>query len=158
MVVEADESDGSFTKLPSTNIIITNIDAEHLDHYGSFRNLKEAFKQFINNIPFYGMAIVFLITLLYKVFYLKLRIKELLLMALALRLIIKLKILKIIMEKLFTLEVSPRAHTPTKSINGIISNIPGIHNVQNVLAASAMAIEMGIKSEFIKTALENFKV
>ena len=58
MVVEADESDGSFTKLPSTNVIITNIDAEHLDYYGNFRNLKEAFKQFINNIPFYGMAIV----------------------------------------------------------------------------------------------------
>ena len=58
MVVEADESDGSFTKLPSTNIIITNIDKEHLDYYGSFKELKEAFKQFINNIPFYGMAIV----------------------------------------------------------------------------------------------------
>ena len=57
----------------------------------------------------------------------------------------------------FTLEVSPRAHTPAKNINGIISNIPGIHNVQNVLAASAMAIEMGIKSEFIKTALERFQ-
>ena len=58
MVVEADESDGSFIRLPSTNVIVTNIDPEHLDYYGKFENLKEAFKQFINNIPFYGLAIV----------------------------------------------------------------------------------------------------
>ena len=58
MVVEADESDGSFVRLPSTNVIVTNIDPEHLDHYKNFQNLKEAFKQFINNIPFYGLAVV----------------------------------------------------------------------------------------------------
>ena len=61
------------------------------------------------------------------------------------------------MEKLFYFEISPRVHSPTKTINGIISNIPGIHNVQNVLATCAMAIEMGIKSEFIKIALEKFE-
>ena len=58
MVVEADESDGSFLKLPSTNVIVTNIDAEHLDFYKNFKELKEAFKKFINNIPFYGVAII----------------------------------------------------------------------------------------------------
>ena len=58
MVVEADESDGSFLKLPSTNVIVTNIDAEHLDYYKSYEELKSAFKKFINNIPFYGLAII----------------------------------------------------------------------------------------------------
>ena len=58
MVVEADESDGSFLKLPATFVIVTNIDAEHLDFYKSFKELKNAFKSFINNIPFYGTAII----------------------------------------------------------------------------------------------------
>ena len=57
MVVEADESDGTFTKLPATVAIITNIDPEHLDHYNSFGELKHAFDKFVSNIPFYGVAI-----------------------------------------------------------------------------------------------------
>ena len=57
MVVEADESDGSFNKLPVTVAIVTNIDKEHLDFYGSFLNLKRAFERFISSVPFYGVAI-----------------------------------------------------------------------------------------------------
>ena len=57
MVVEADESDGTFTKLPATVAIITNIDPEHLDHYNSFDELKHSFDKFVSNIPFYGVAI-----------------------------------------------------------------------------------------------------
>ena len=56
MVAEADESDGTFLKLPATIAIVTNIDPEHLDHYGSFDALKEAFAAFVSNIPFYGVA------------------------------------------------------------------------------------------------------
>ncbi|MBT6033450.1 MAG: UDP-N-acetylmuramate--L-alanine ligase, partial [Kordiimonadaceae bacterium] len=56
MVVEADESDGTFIKLPSTVAIVTNIDPEHLDFYGDFENAKEAFKIFVENIPFYGFT------------------------------------------------------------------------------------------------------
>ena len=158
MVVEADESDGSFTKLPSTNIIITNIDAEHLDHYGSFRSLKEAFKQFINNIPFYGMAIVCLDNPTIQSILSEIEDKRIITYGISPQADYKAKNIENNNGKtVFTLEISPRVHAPTKSINGIISNIPGIHNVQNVLAASAMAIEMGISSEFIKTALEKFQ-
>ena len=57
MVVEADESDGSFNKLPATVAIVTNIDKEHLDYYSSFLNLKRAFERFISSVPFYGVAI-----------------------------------------------------------------------------------------------------
>ena len=57
MVVEADESDGTFSKLPATVAIVTNIDREHLDHYDSFEDLKHSFDNFISNIPFYGVAI-----------------------------------------------------------------------------------------------------
>lgn len=57
MVVEADESDGTFLKLPATIAVVTNIDAEHMDHYGSFDALRTAFTSFVNNIPFYGFTV-----------------------------------------------------------------------------------------------------
>ncbi len=57
MVVEADESDGSFNRLPATVAVVTNIDPEHLEHYGSFDALREAFRTFVSNIPFYGTAV-----------------------------------------------------------------------------------------------------
>lgn len=58
MVVEADESDGTFTKLPATVAVVTNIDPEHLDHYGDYDSIKAAFRQFVENIPFYGFAVM----------------------------------------------------------------------------------------------------
>ena len=58
MVVEADESDGSFLRLDGTIAVVTNIDPEHLDHYGSFDAVKEAFVEFIENVPFYGAAVL----------------------------------------------------------------------------------------------------
>ena len=58
MIVEADESDGTFIKIPSSIAVVTNIDPEHLDHYGSFDNLRAAFKQFLDTIPFYGFGVM----------------------------------------------------------------------------------------------------
>ena len=58
IVAEADESDGTFTKLPATIAVVTNIDAEHLDHYGTYDNIKAAFRRFIDNLPFYGFAVL----------------------------------------------------------------------------------------------------
>jgi UDP-N-acetylmuramate--alanine ligase len=59
MVVEADESDGSFVRLPATVAVLTNIDPEHMEHYGSFDALRAAFEQFVENLPFYGFAALF---------------------------------------------------------------------------------------------------
>src|SRR5947199_643806 len=58
MVVEADESDGSFLRLDGTIAVVTNIDPEHLDHYGSFEKVKDAFVEFVENVPFYGAALL----------------------------------------------------------------------------------------------------
>ena len=58
MVVESDESDGSFLRLPATIAVVTNVDPEHLDHYGTFDALREAFVRFVENIPFYGFAVL----------------------------------------------------------------------------------------------------
>jgi UDP-N-acetylmuramate--alanine ligase len=56
--VESDESEGSFTRLPASIVVITNIDPEHIEHYGDFESLRWAFQQFIENIPFYGYAVL----------------------------------------------------------------------------------------------------
>jgi UDP-N-acetylmuramate--alanine ligase len=58
MVVEADESDGTFLKLPADVAVVTNIDPEHLDHYGNFDAVREAFRQFVENVPFYGFGVM----------------------------------------------------------------------------------------------------
>src|SRR6202035_5228124 len=58
MVVESDESDGSFLRLPATIAVVTNIDPEHLDHYGTFDAVRSAFVRFVGNIPFYGFAVL----------------------------------------------------------------------------------------------------
>ena len=58
MVVEADESDGTFLKLPADIAVVTNIDPEHLDHYGTFDHVREAFRQFVENVPFYGFGVM----------------------------------------------------------------------------------------------------
>ncbi len=58
MVVEADESDGTFLRLPAEIAVVTNIDPEHLDHYGTFDKVREAFRQFVENVPFYGFGVM----------------------------------------------------------------------------------------------------
>ena len=58
MVVEADEIDGTFVQLPADVVIVTNIDPEHLDHYGTFDRVRDAFRQFVENVPFYGFAVM----------------------------------------------------------------------------------------------------
>jgi UDP-N-acetylmuramate--alanine ligase len=57
MVVEADESDGTFNRLPATIAVVTNVDPEHMEHWGSFDNLRQGFFEFVHNIPFYGLAV-----------------------------------------------------------------------------------------------------
>src|SRR5260370_41480114 len=58
MVVEADESDGTFLKLPADVAIVTNVDPEHLDHFKTFEAVQEAFRAFVENVPFYGFAVM----------------------------------------------------------------------------------------------------
>jgi len=58
MVVEADESDGTFLKLPANIAVVTNVDPEHLDHFGTFDEVKKAFRSFVENVPFYGFAVM----------------------------------------------------------------------------------------------------
>ena len=158
MVVEADESDGSFLKLPSTNVIVTNIDAEHLDYYKSYKDLKIAFKKFINNIPFYGLAVICIDNSTIQSIISEIEDKKIVTYGLSPQADFRAK--NIIFKDgktFFSLEISPKKDSPAKIINNMVSNIPGIHNVQNVLAVCAMASELGVPLNIIKLALDEFE-
>ena len=154
MVVEADESDGTFNKLPATIAIITNIDPEHLDHYGDFDTLRGAFDTFVSNIPFYGLAVACIDHP--EVQALVGRITD---------------------RRVATYGFNPQADVQGKNltfsdggadfdvalnaegqtIKGLRLPMTGDHNVSNALAAIAVARHLGIPKEAIRKALGAFE-
>lgn len=150
LVAEADESDGSFLKLSPTIAVVTNIDKEHLDHYGSMDELRKAFISFINKIPFYGLSVLCLDDP---------HIRE---------------IIPGIEKRYLSYGLSSGANLTARGVHleGLGSRfevlsegkslgffeltMPGIHNVSNSLAAIAVGIELGIDIETIKDALKEF--
>ena len=158
MVVEADESDGSFLKLPATYVIVTNIDAEHIDFYKSFKELKNAFKTFINNIPFYGTAIICIDNPTIQSTISETEDKKIITYGLSPQ--ADFRATNIVFKDsktFFTLEISPKKDSSAKKIENMVSNIPGIHNVQNILAVCSMSVVLGIDLEVIKLALSSFQ-
>ena len=154
MVVEADESDGTFVKLPATIAIVTNIDPEHMEHYGTFDALRAAFDTFVHNIPFYGVAVC--CTDHPEVQALVGRISD-----------------RRIITYGFNAQADVRAtnlayrdgvahfdvELPNEDagITGVSLPMPGDHNVLNALSAIAVARHLGMKGAEIRTALANFK-
>ncbi len=158
MIVEADESDGSFLKLPSTNVIVTNIDAEHLDYYNSFKELKNAFKKFINNIPFYGSAIICIDNPTIQSIISEVDDRRIITYGLSPQADFRATNVTFKDSKtFFSLEIGPKKDAPAKKIENMVSVIPGIHNVQNILAACAISVEVGIDLNIMKAALNDFE-
>lgn len=158
MTVEADESDGSFLRLPSTIVVVTNIDPEHLDYYGSYKRLKEAFKSFIENIPFYGFAVMCADDSAIQNLMTEITERRIITYGFSHQADIRAVNLEITEHGTkFNLEVSPRIDAPMNIIEGLYSTIPGRHNVQNVLAACAISLELGISSDNMKKALKEFQ-
>jgi len=156
MVVEADESDGSFLRLDGTIAVVTNIDPEHLDHYGSFDAVKSAFVEFIENVPFYGAAVLCLDHPEVQAVIGKVRDRRVITYGFSAQ-----------------ADVRGEAVTPhpggnrfdavlrardgsSRRIEGIDLPMPGRHNVQNALAAVAVAVEMGVADEVIRTGFAKF--
>ena len=157
MVLEADESDGTFTKLSPTAAIVTNIDPEHMEHYGTMENLRAAFDTFVENIPFYGFAV--LCTDHPEV------------QALASRIVDRRRI-----TYGFNRQADVRAVNLTTDLNGAHFDIAlrrpgsatprmikgatlpmaGDHNVQNALAAVTVALELGANDDQILAGLSGF--
>ncbi|MEZ5770281.1 MAG: UDP-N-acetylmuramate--L-alanine ligase [Defluviimonas denitrificans] len=153
MVVEADESDGSFNRLPATIAIVTNIDPEHMEHWGTIENLRKGFYDFVTNIPFYGLAVC--CTDHPEVQALVGRITD-----------------RRVVTFGFNTQADVRAVNLTYTggvahfdivlaaedqvIEGCALPMPGDHNVSNALAAVAVARHLGMKKDEIRDALANF--
>ncbi len=158
MVVEADESDGSFVKLPATIAVVTNIDPEHLDHYGSFDAVRAAFESFVENIPFYGFAVLCIDHP--EVQALIGRISDRKIITYGFSPQADVRGLNAEPESggmRFDALVADRAGGEPRAIEGLRLPMHGTHNVQNALAAVALAHEMGIDERVLRRALVEFE-
>ena len=158
MVVEADESDGTFVKLPATAAVVTNIDPEHLDHYGSFDAVRAAFLQFVENIPFYGFAALCLDHPEVQSLSAKVQDRRIVTYGFNRQADVQGVIWEIKPEGA-RFDVEYRAHrgaAPVRFTNLFLPMV-GEHNVQNALAAIAIALRLGISGDAIRKGLAGFE-
>ncbi|MCK0129012.1 UDP-N-acetylmuramate--L-alanine ligase [Erythrobacter sp. F6033] len=156
MVVEADESDGSFLRLDGTIAVVTNIDPEHLDHYGDFDGVKKAFVEFIHNVPFYGAAILCVDHPEVQAVIGNVRDRKVVTYGFSLQAdICGVNVRPNEGGNTFDVIVRQRGEEDRR-IEGVHLPMPGRHNVQNALAAIAVAIEMGCADEVIKNGFGSF--
>ena len=157
MVVEADESDGSFLRLKSTVAVITNIDPEHLDHWGDFEAVKKGFCDFVENIPFYGFAAVCLDHP--EVQALTARVTNRRLVTYGTNPQAEVRGLTIVMAPdgaRFDVVINARGAEPVR-LERLHLPMTGRHNVLNALAAIAVAHELGVSADAIGTGLAGFE-
>ncbi len=156
MVIEADESDGSFLRLDGTIAVVTNIDPEHLDHYGDFDGVKRAFVEFIHNVPFYGAAILCVDHPEVQAVIGQVRDRKVVTYGFSLQAdICGVNIRPHEGGNLFDVIIRQRGEEDRR-IEGVNLPMPGRHNVQNALAAIAVAIEMGCPDEVIRDGFGSF--
>ncbi|RZF64563.1 UDP-N-acetylmuramate--L-alanine ligase [Sphingomonas populi] len=156
MVVEADESDGSFLRLDGTIAVVTNIDPEHLDHYGSFDRVKDAFVEFVENVPFYGAALLCLDHPEVQGILPRVRDRRIVTYGFSTQADVRgVNVVPIPGGNRFETIVRQRDGT-TRSIEGIELPMPGRHNVQNALAAIGVALELGIDDATIQQGFAKF--
>jgi UDP-N-acetylmuramate--alanine ligase len=155
-VIEADESDGSFLRLDGTIAVVTNIDPEHLEHYGSFDAVKDAFVEFVENVPFYGLAVMCVDHP--EVQSILSRIRD--------RRIVTYGFSALADVRADNVEAIPGGSKfdalilgkdgERRTIEGVQVSMPGRHNVQNALAAIAVALELGLSDEAIASGFDKF--
>ncbi len=157
MVVEADESDGTFTKLPSTIAVVTNIDPEHMEFYKTEDTLHDAFETFIENIPFYGFAALCIDHPTVQSLIGKIEDRRIITYGSNSQADVRLLDMKVDEgQSLFDVAITKRQGGEQRLIEGIRLPMLGHHNVMNTLAAVAVADEMGIGEDAIKRGLANF--
>ncbi len=156
MVVEADESDGSFLRLDGTIAVVTNIDPEHLDHYGSFDAVKDAFVEFVQNVPFYGAAILCLDHPEVQAILPRVKDRRIVTYGFSAQADIRGdNVVSIPGGNRFDVTVRERDGS-TRQISGIEMPMPGRHNVQNAIAAIAVGLQMGMQDSDIITGFAKF--
>jgi len=155
-VIESDESDGSFLKLPITYSIVTNIDKEHLDFYGNFDKLKKSFCTFIEKTPSFGKSLICIDNNNLKYLLSKCKTNNFLTYGFDKNSNYQITNLKKkVNHSIFDLRLKFSSSKITK-INNIVVNLIGDHNITNATASIAIALNLGIKTSKIKKALKNF--
>ncbi|MCW1920096.1 UDP-N-acetylmuramate--L-alanine ligase [Rhodobacter sp. KR11] len=154
MVVEADESDGSFNRLPATIAIVTNIDPEHMEHWHTFEALRKGFFDFVSNVPFYGLAVC--CTDHPEVQALVGRVTDRRVVTFGFNAQADVRAVNLHYEGGRPVYDVLLQHEGGARIEGVVLPMPGDHNVSNSLAAIAVARHLGMKREEIKAALAGF--
>ena len=157
MVVEADESDGTFLKLPADVAIVTNIDPEHLDHFKTFDAIKDAFRTFVNNLPFYGFAVMCLDHPTVQQMVGEIQDRRVLTYGENPQ--ADFRIIDIDLtggRSKFTLLIRDRKNGTDTVVRDLVMPMPGHHNALNATAAIAVAYDLGIPVETIRKALAGF--
>ncbi|HQE00737.1 MAG TPA: UDP-N-acetylmuramate--L-alanine ligase, partial [Novosphingobium sp.] len=156
MVVEADESDGSFLRLDGTIAVVTNIDPEHLDHYGSFDAVKDAFVEFIENVPFYGCAVLCIDHPEVQAVIPKVRDRRVVTYGFSAQADVRGENVRPYPGGNRFDAVLRQRDGSFRRIEGIDLPMPGRHNVQNALAAVGVAVEMGCADSVIQSGFAKF--
>ncbi len=154
MVVEADESDGTFNRLPATIAIVTNIDPEHMEHWGSIENLRKGFYDFVSNIPFYGIAVC--CTDHPEVQALVGKITDRRVVTYGFNAQADVRVLNLT-YKAGVAHFDIALQQLEQVITGCTLPMPGDHNVSNALSAVAVALHLGMSHDDIRAALAGFK-
>jgi len=157
MVVEADESDGTFLKLPADVAVVTNIDPEHLDHYGNFEAVRAAFRHFVENVPFYGFGVLCLDHP--EVQALVGRIEDRKIVTYGANPQADARFSNIRMEgtkSIFDVEIRRRRTGRVFTFKDLTLPMPGRHNISNATAAIAVANRLGISEDNIRRGLAAF--
>jgi len=157
MVVEADESDGTFVKLPADVALVTNIDPEHLDHYGSFDKVREAFLQFVENVPFYGFAVMCIDHPEVQALIGRIEDRRVITYGASPQADVRYVDLKIVDGRsTFNVLLRDRLSGESRMIAGLSLSMPGEHNVQNATGAIAIAHHLGMADKAIVAGLGGF--
>jgi UDP-N-acetylmuramate--alanine ligase len=157
MVVEADESDGTFLKLPADVAVVTNIDPEHLDHYGNFDAVRAAFRQFVENVPFYGFGVLCIDHP--EVQALVGRIEDRKIVTYGANPQADARFSNVRMEgtkSIFDVEIRRRRTGRVFTFKDLTLPMPGRHNISNATAAIAVANRLGVSDEGIRKGLASF--
>jgi len=155
MVVEADESDGSFNRLPATIAVVTNIDPEHMEHWGTFDNLRKGFYDFVSNVPFYGLAIC--CTDHPEVQALVGRVTDRRIVTFGFNAQADVRAVNLTYaDGVAHFDVALQGEGEGAVIEAMTLPMPGDHNVSNALSAIAVARHLGMKKDEIREALAGF--
>jgi UDP-N-acetylmuramate--alanine ligase len=158
MVVESDESDGSFTKLPATVVVVTNIDPEHMDHYKDFAAVRRAYDTFVQNIPFYGFAVLCIDHPEVQEMIARVQDRKIVTYGFSPQADIRaIDVVATPEGSRYDVVIADRKKGTTRLIDGFFLSVIGHHNVQNSLAAIAVGIQLGFSDQVLRAAMSKFE-